>query len=135
MEELTPFDQLLLARNAFLNFAVDYLANHPVESPEWRPSREILDEFRAWLGKEKIATETEVASGLALAGNSEYALRMVTGEVLNARFGPIAQHRALAEGDPQIQRALALFDRAGELLARREALDDRAPRPAASGGG
>jgi carboxyl-terminal processing protease len=134
VEELTPFDQLLLARNSFLNFAVDYSSGHEVASPAWRPGREILDEFHAWLVKEEIATADEAREGLANAGNGDYAYRMLTGEILNARFGPVAQHRALTEGDRQIQRALAMFEKAGELLARREALDNRPPTTPSGGG-
>jgi carboxyl-terminal processing protease len=132
--ELTPFDQLLLARNAFLNFGVDYSNGHPIAGPEWRPGPELLAEFKAWLVKEGIATEAEAAAGLATDGNGDYARRMLAGEILNARFGPVAQHRALAEGDQQIQRALALFEQAGELLARREALDNLPPRSGSGGG-
>ncbi len=121
IEDMEPFSQLLLARNAFLNFAVDYLNKNRVEAQSWRPGPEVLTQFRAWLASEKVATAAEIDKGFADAKTTEHALRAISGEVMNARFGQVAQHRVLAEGDPQIQRALALFSQAKDLLAQRQA--------------
>ncbi len=119
-DELTPFEQRLLAKNVFLNFAVDYVREHTVASESWRPDATVLSELKRWLVDEKLLTSEEVDKGFAAEKTQQLALRMAGGEVLNARFGQVAQHRALAEGDKQIQAALGRFPQAHDLLAQRE---------------
>ena len=120
-EELSHFSQILLARNAFQNFAVDFLRTAKVETPDWRPRAELLERFKAWLGEEQVATAEQIESGFAEETDRPFMLRMIGAEVLNANFGQVAQHRLIAEGDLQIQRGLALFGKAQELLAQRQA--------------
>ncbi len=136
-EELSPYSQFLISRNAHFDFAVDYVRRHELEpdlSPEWHPGDEALAEFREWLVAEEISTTEEIEEGLAEADAREDALMRIRSEVFNALWGQDASHRVRAEGDAQIQRALALFDRAGELLARRHSLDESdGSRVAASG--
>lgn len=126
-EPIAAFDQFLLARNAFLNFSVDYHRRNPVKSQDWKPEPEVLSEFRGWLVKEAIATPEEIDAAFAQEGTKEYALRQIRAEALNAAFGQEARHRVLAQGDPQISAALGLFDRASQMLAQRRAMkEDRA---------
>jgi len=120
-EPLSGFDQLLAAKNAFLNFAVDYVNGHQVETPAWRPKPEMLAEFKVWLVTEEVVSAEEVEAGFAEEDNGAYALRMIGGEVLNTRFGQEAQQHYLTEEDTQIQRALELFGSAQSLLAERVA--------------
>ena len=49
--------------------------------------------------------------------------RYLHAELFNAAFGIEARYEILAAGDPQIRRALEAFDEAGDLLARRQALE------------
>ncbi len=127
-EEITSFEQYLLARNAFVDFAVDYLSANggenekTVASTAWRPQADLLARFREWLARESLATPEQLEKGFAESPHADYVLRVIGAEVLNVRFGPEAQNRVLAEADPQIQKALTLFPQARELLAQREAL-------------
>lgn len=121
--DLKPFEGELLAKNAFLNFAVDYVNQHPDVGRDWRATTETLADLRTWLAAQKLFTEQEITEGFASLGESDYIKRVVSGEVLNARFGAEAQHRAITESDPQIQRALQMFDSARDLLARRTAME------------
>lgn len=122
-EEILPFGQLLLARNAFLNYAVDYLRENEVENESWRPKESMLEDFRTWLAAEDLATAEAIEEGFAEESNRRYMLRMIGSEVLSSRFGQEAQQKLIAEGDPQVQRAMAMFDNAQSLLARREAFE------------
>jgi carboxyl-terminal processing protease len=117
--ELSPFVQFLLARAAFFTFAVDYSARHPEIDREWRPGAEVLAEFSKFVVDKKIDTADEVATGFADEAHRAYALRQIRAEVFTSKFGIEAYHQTLAEGDEQIQAALSLFTRAGELLAER----------------
>jgi carboxyl-terminal processing protease len=129
-EELTPFEQFLLARNAYVNFAVEYYGRHKVKSLDWKPGAAVLEEFRAWVEKEKIATAAELDRAYAEPGSTDFSLLQIRAEVLNSAFGQEARHRVIAQGDKQIAAALGLFERAGELLAQRKALDRKDQRAA-----
>ena len=52
-----------------------------------------------------------------------YMERQIRAEALSSKFGIEAAHKVLAEGDTQIQAALALFPRAASLLAQRQGLE------------
>ena len=138
-EELTPYSQFLISRNAHFDFAVDYVRRHEVRAsetpPEWRPDDAVLEEFRQWLAAEELSTPEEVAEGFAAEGAGADALMRIRSEVFNALWGQDASHRVRAEGDAQIQRGLELFDRAQDLLARRRALDETDGNQVAGAGG
>jgi carboxyl-terminal processing protease len=123
-EELSPFEQFLLARNAYLNFAVEYAARNKakIKSVEWQPAPDVLDELRSWLVKEKIATEKEAEEAFAQESVRKYSLLQIRAEVLNIPYGQEARHRVLSEGDVQIQQALNLFGKASEMFAQRREL-------------
>jgi len=129
-EELSPFEQFLLARNGYLNFAVDFAARNKskIKSPQWEPGPEVLDELRAWLVKEKIATDKEVEEAFAQESVRKYSLLQIRAEVLNIPYGQEARHRVLSEGDTQIQTALGLFGKAAEMQAQRRELPPRVDR-------
>ncbi len=132
-EELTPFEQFLLARNAYLNFSVEYAGKHKskIKSVDWKPDPAILDELRTWVIKEKIATEKEADEALAQETVRKASLLQLRAEILNIPFGQEARHRVLSEGDTQIQSALGLFGKASEMLSQRRELPPKVERAAA----
>ena len=123
LEEIGAFEQFLLARSAFFGFAVEYTNGHPIPDRSWQPPAELLAQFEAWVVAEEMASAAEVAEGMAGEGAREFVLRQIHAEVFNAAYGQEARHRVLVGGDAQIQKALELFERAGDLLAQRRALD------------
>jgi carboxyl-terminal processing protease len=128
-QELTPFEQFLLVRNAYLNFAIDYSNRNKsrIKSADWKPGPEMLDEFRGWLIKEKVATAQEIDEAMAKENAPEYSEAQIRAEIMNGLFGQEARHRVLAESDEQVQAALGLFGRAATMLAERQEL--RTPNP------
>jgi carboxyl-terminal processing protease len=124
--ELAPPMQYLLARAAFFRFAIDWSTRHPDVARSWKPEPAVLDEFRAWLIREKLETAEDATQLLADEVSRAYVLRQIRAEVLSSKYGIEAAHQVLAEGDAQIQAALALFPRAASLLAQRQGLE-RAP--------
>jgi hypothetical protein len=66
--------RILLARNAYLNFAVEYAARNKskIKSPQCAPGPEVLEELRGWLVKEKIATDKEVEEAFAQENVRKY---------------------------------------------------------------
>ncbi len=129
-DELLPFEQFLLARNAYLNFAIDYTSRHKsqIKGTSWKPGPELIQEFRDWVVKEKIASAQEIDEALAKNDVRDYSQLQVRAEVMNALFGQEARHRVLTEGDKQLQQALNLFDKAATMLAQRQELGAPNPR-------
>lgn len=121
-DDLTPFEQFMLARNAFLNFTIDYGSRNKL-TKDWNPdANKVLDELGHWLVKEKLATQGEVDKNLSQKDIRDYAMLQIRAEVANATSGQEARHRVLASGDKQLQKALGLFDRASTMLAQRREL-------------
>ena len=121
-EELSPFEQFLLSRNAYLNFSVDYGSRNKV-GKDWKPDQaKVLDEFSKWLVKEKLATQDELDKNLTQKDVRDYSILQIRAELMNAAAGQEARHRVLSEGDTQLQQALGLFDRAANMFAQRREL-------------
>jgi len=126
--ELSPFEQFLLARNAFLNFAVDYGSRNKV-TKDWNPDPEkVIDEFGKWLVKEKIAAPDEMQKNLAQPDVRRDSLLQIRAELMNTLAGQEARHRVLSQGDEQLQEALKLFDRAANMYAQRRELGPKVER-------
>lgn len=127
-EELSPFEQFLLARNAFLNFAVDYASRNKV-TKDWNPDAgKVVDEFSRWLVKEKLASQEEVDKNLTQQDVRDDSLLQIRAELMNTVAGQEARHRVLSQGDKQLQEALRLFERAASMLAQRRELGPKVER-------
>ncbi len=127
-EEHSPFEQFLLARNAFLNFAVDYASRNKV-TKDWNPDQnKVLDEFGRWLVKEKLATQEELNKSFTQQDVRDGAMLQIKAEIANSTSGQEARHRVLTAGDKQLQEALGLFDRASSMLAQRRELGPKVQR-------
>lgn len=121
-EESSPFEQFLLSRNAYLNFAVDYASRNKV-TKDWNPDQnKVIDEFGRWLVKEKLTTQDELDKNLNQKDIRDYSMLQIRAEIANSTAGQEARHRVLAGGDKQLQQALGLFDRASTMLAQRREL-------------
>ena len=124
-QELSPFEQFLLARNAYLNFAIDYASRNKLKA-DWKPDTDkVLTEFGQWLIKEKLASPEEVQKNLPLKDVRDGSILQIRAEVANSVSGQEARHRVLSEGDIQLQQALKLFDRASTMLTQRR---EKAPK-------
>jgi carboxyl-terminal processing protease len=125
-DKLSTFEQFLLARNAFFNFAIDFKAHHPVRTEDWQPGPEVLDDFRAFVTREKIATPQEIQEGFAKPDIRDYAFLQLRAEIISSAFGQEARSRVLTAADRQVKAAMGLFPRAAQMLAqRREMKEDR----------
>lgn len=122
--EMPKLLQLLLARNAFFDFAVSYANQNPIQDRSWQPHPELVDRFEKWLLEEEILTQEEWEEELTEPDLLREVQSHLHAELFNAAFGIEARYEILAQGDTQIQRALEAFDDARDLLARRLALQD-----------
>jgi carboxyl-terminal processing protease len=109
----TVFQDRLLTRYAFFNFAKHYLGAHQV-TKDLAIDENILNEFRKSLEQQKISyTEAELADANTWIRNN------IKAELLVNAFGQQEAMKARAETDPAIARAL-------ELLPQAKALADHA---------
>jgi carboxyl-terminal processing protease len=110
--------QQLLARYAFFNFAVDWLARHPKVSEDFTVTPEIRDEFFRFVEKSaRYSSAEELKKAYAEDANRNLIDLALKIEVVNAKLGPEAGRRAFAGGDPQIQKGLTLFGEAARIAA------------------
>ena len=128
-QEIPHLLQVLLSRNAFFDFAVNYANRHPIASREWLVPDPVLEEFYDWVVEEELISRDELTEKLIEPGVVEEVRRNLRGELLNSAFGIEARYEVLAAGDPQILEALKLFEDARNLLARRQLLLDESGQP------
>ena len=122
-EELPGSIAHLLTRNAFFDFAVKYANQNPIQTPDWKPPTEITDQFGEWLLEEELIEAGEWEEMLTDSTLKEDLYLRLHAELISATYGIESRYEILATGDSQILRALELFDDAGSLLARRQALE------------
>jgi carboxyl-terminal processing protease len=110
--------QQLLARYAFFNFAVDWLARHPKVSEDFTVTPEIREEFFQFVEKAAhYSSAEELKKAYAEDPNRSLVDLALKIEVVSAKLGPEAGRRAFAGGDPQIQKGLTLFNEAARIAA------------------
>ena len=110
--------QQLLARYAFFNFAVDWLARNPKVSEDFTVTPAVREEFFRFVEKSaRYSTADDLKKSYDDDPNRSLVDLAIQIEIVNARFGPEAGRRAFASGDPQIQKALTLFGEAARIAA------------------
>jgi len=103
---------------------VEYKSHHPIPSQDWKPTPAVLDEFRTFLQKEKVATAEEIDQAYAKQSIKDFILTQVRAEAINTAYGQEARSRVIAGNDKQVQSAVGLFDRAARMLAQRRELKE-----------
>ena len=103
------FQDTLLEKYAFFNFAKHYVINHKV-SKQFEVDDAVMQEFRKYLDEQKIAfTEAD------LAENNDWLRADIKAELFINEFGQQEGMRVHAEGDPEVQKALDLLPEAKQL--------------------
>jgi carboxyl-terminal processing protease len=104
------FQETLLEKYAFFNFAKHYVINHKV-GKQFEVDDAVMQEFRKFLDDQKISfTEAD------LAENADWIHTSIKAELFINEFGQQEGMRVHAEGDPEVQKALELLPQA-KLLA------------------
>jgi carboxyl-terminal processing protease len=105
----TKFEDSLLVKYAFFNFAKHYLANRHVDK-NFEVTDAVMQEFRKFLDSQKIPyTEAELNEG------SDYIKSNIKTELFISEFGQEEGLRVRAENDPQVIAALNQLPKAKEL--------------------
>jgi carboxyl-terminal processing protease len=110
--------QQLLARYAFFNFAVDWIARHPNASIDGDVTPEVRKDFFEFVEKSaKYSTAPELQKAYAEDPNRALVDLAIRIELANAKLGPEAGRKVFVGGDPQIQKAMTLFGEASRIAA------------------
>jgi len=103
------FQDTLLEKYAFFNFAKHYVINHKV-SKQFEVDDAVMQEFRKYLDEQKIPfTEAD------LAENNDWIRTDIKAELFINEFGQQEGMKVHAEGDPEVQKALDLLPQAKQL--------------------
>jgi carboxyl-terminal processing protease len=114
-EKTNKFEDTLLEKYAFFNFAKHYVINHQVNK-QFEVDEAVMQEFRKFLDEQKIPfTEAD------LAQNSDWIKSNIKAELFINEFGQQEGMRVHAENDPEVEKAL-------ELLPQAKALADNAKK-------
>jgi carboxyl-terminal processing protease len=103
------FEDTLLEKYAFFNFAKHYVINHQVNKT-FEVDDAVMQEFRKFLDEQKI-TFTEAD----LAENNDWIRANIRAELFINEFGQQEGMRVHAESDPEVQKALDLLPQAKQL--------------------
>jgi carboxyl-terminal processing protease len=108
----TKFEDTLLEKYAFFNFAKHYVINHKV-SKQFEVDDAVMQEFRKFLDEQKIAfTEAD------LAQSSDWIRSNIKAELFINEFGQQEGMKSHAESDPEVQKALDLLPQAKTLAEK-----------------
>ena len=103
------FQDTLLQKYAFFNFAKHYVINHKV-TQSFQVDDAVMQEFRKFLDAQQIPfTEAE------LAQNNDWVRSNIKAELFVNEFGSQEGLKVHAETDPTVQKALDLLPKAKEL--------------------
>jgi len=109
--KLNPFEEMLVRRFAFFNFAKHYLATTPSISKDFEANDEIVKQFRQFLGEQQVEFTEEDFSA-----NLEFIQHRIKLELVLSVFGTGDAYELEAADDPQIQKAVELLPQAASLL-------------------
>ena len=103
------FQEELLRKYAFFNFAKHYAQSHKVEH-EFAVDEAVLQDFRSFLADSKLPyTEKD------LVENNDWVRAAIKSEIFVGAFGQQEGMRVQAEADPSVLKALELIPKAKEL--------------------
>ncbi len=105
----TRFEDTLLLKYAFFNFARHYLTGHHIDK-NFEVNDNVMQDFRKFLDSQKIAySEADLNEG------NDWIRSNIKAEIFIAEFGQEEGLRVRAEGDAQVLAALNQLPKAKEL--------------------
>ncbi|HEX4038664.1 MAG TPA: S41 family peptidase [Acidobacteriaceae bacterium] len=126
----TPFQDLLLDRDAFQGFAEVYIGHHTI-AKDFRVSDDVLTDFKQYLASQNYDyTPQEFATNL------EWTKVNIKSKLDEIQFGYTQGLRVEADWDPEIQQAITFMPQAAQLeqhvqqvLAEKQAALTKGPGP------
>jgi carboxyl-terminal processing protease len=113
---LDPWAAFLSQRGVFTTFASDYLTLHSRVDPNFEPDSKVLENFREFLRRDRIRAPEEY-----WPKDQDYLKLRIKTEIITLARGLDAGNGVEVRGDPQVQKAAALFPKISSLLTAPEA--------------
>ena len=107
----------LFARSMFFNFAVEWTARHTDVTADFQVTPSIRQEFFKFVESRKFSTAEELQKKWEEDPNRGLLDLAIRSDMANVKFGLEAGVKVRATGDPQIQKALTLFDEAARVAS------------------
>lgn len=108
---LDPWATFLNQRGFFSSFASDYLTLHDKVRESFEPDAKVLESFKDFLTRQRIRVPEK-----EWQADQDYLKLRIKTEVFNFVFGLARGDEVEVRGDPQVQRAAALFSKIPRLL-------------------
>jgi len=105
----------LLRENLIFDYAVGYANAHAALAPDFGQGDEFLADFKRFLGQRGF--ELDDAD---YAEHADVVRLRLRSQIARIKWGQEAENSILAAADPQVQKALAVFDEASQLAMRAE---------------
>lgn len=112
-EKLNDFQQMLLDRTAFYEFADQYLSNHDSLPESWTPDAATLQQFVAFLAGQHVDLNPAEVTANATWIKEQFRYR-----TLSSLYGLNEGYKTVMEVDPEVRKAVSLLPQAEALEAR-----------------
>jgi carboxyl-terminal processing protease len=110
--KLNRFQQILLGRDIFFNFAKRYLAENKTIGRDFETTDAVLERFQQFLEEQNVAFQPS-----DIAENLDYVKREIKVQLVLTIFGMDDAFRLEVAADPQVQKAIELLPQAEAMLA------------------
>ncbi|MGH9399872.1 MAG: S41 family peptidase [Thermoanaerobaculia bacterium] len=107
----------LFARWMFFNFAGEWCARHTDVTADFQVTPSIRQEFFKFVEGRKFSTAEDLQKKWEEDANRGLLDLAIRADMANVKFGLEAGVKVRATGDPQIQKALTLFDEAARIAS------------------
>ena len=105
----TPFQDLLLERDAFLGFTEEYLAHRTVNK-DFQVDDSVVGDFKQYLASQNYDYTPQ-----ELEANLDWVKMNVKASIFATQFGLTSELKVKEDWDPEVQQALGLMPQAAQL--------------------
>jgi carboxyl-terminal processing protease len=110
---LNKVQERLVDAGVFFNYAEHYLGQHKTIPPDFKVDDAVITDFRKYLGTQNVPlTDQE------LAANLSFVRRHIRTRLVASIYGQNEADQITVENDPEVQKALASFGQAQQLLVQ-----------------
>lgn len=110
---LNNFQQSLLDRSAFFEYADQYLSQHDSVPQSWTPTDATVDDFVAYFAAKHVAL-----APADVAANRTWLKQQIRFRTISSLYGLDAGLKTIMEQDPEVQKAVSLLPQAAALETR-----------------
>ncbi|MGH9453779.1 MAG: S41 family peptidase [Terriglobia bacterium] len=111
--QLNKVQEKLADADAFFTFSQHYLGVHKTIPPDFQVDEPVITDFKKYLDSQK-----QPVSDQDIAANLPFIREHIRAQLVAAIYGQTQADQITVENDPEVQKALASFDQAKQLLVQ-----------------